>query len=433
MITKWEKTEKNLGILEVEVESEELAKALDRAFKKVVKRVTVPGFRKGKVPRPVFEARFGVEALYSDALDLLLPEAYAKAVQEAQIEPVAQPEIDVIQLEKGKPFIFKAKVTVKPEVELGQYKGITVEDKEFPVTDEDVEKELERLRRQHAQIEVVEEGGTVQDGDLVMIDFEGFVDGKPLEGGQAEQYQLEIGSGTFVQGFEEQLIGMTQNEDREIEVTFPEDYHVEGLRGKKASFKVHLHDIKRKRLPELDDEFAKDISEFETLDELKADVKNKLEQRAQQEHRQYIESQVVDKVVEGATIDLPAVMVDHELEHMYHDFKERLQRQGIPIETYFEITGTSEEKIKEQMRPDAEKRVRTSLVLEAIQKKEGIEPSEEEMDAELKKLADSIGSDVEQVRKMLGSQLASLRRDLAVRKTVEFLVANSTIASHGVQ
>ncbi|MBX6394713.1 MAG: trigger factor, partial [Alicyclobacillaceae bacterium] len=380
-----------------------------------------------------FEARFGVEALYSDALDLLLPEAYAKAVQEAQIEPVAQPEIDVIQLEKGKPFIFKAKVTVKPEVELGQYKGITVEDKEFPVTDEDVEKELERLRRQHAQIEVVEEGGTVQDGDLVMIDFEGFVDGKPLEGGQAEQYQLEIGSGTFVQGFEEQLIGMTQNEDREIEVTFPEDYHVEGLRGKKASFKVHLHDIKRKRLPELDDEFAKDISEFETLDELKADVKNKLEQRAQQEHRQYIESQVVDKVVEGATIDLPAVMVDHELEHMYHDFKERLQRQGIPIETYFEITGTSEEKIKEQMRPDAEKRVRTSLVLEAIQKKEGIEPSEEEMDAELKKLADSIGSDVEQVRKMLGSQLASLRRDLAVRKTVEFLVANSTIASHGVQ
>ncbi|ADG05405.1 trigger factor [Kyrpidia tusciae DSM 2912] len=429
MITKWEKTEKNLGILEVEVDPGALAQALDQAFKKVVKKVNLPGFRKGRVPRAVFEARFGVEALYNDALDLLLPEAYAKAVEEAQIEPVAQPEIDVVQLEKGKPFIFKAKVTVKPEVELGTYKGVTVEDKEFPVTEEDVDKELENLRRQHAQIEVVGEGGRVQNEDLVMIDFEGFVDGEPLEGGQGEDYQLEIGSGTFVRGFEEQLIGMTQGEDREIRVTFPDDYHVEGLRGKEALFKVHLHDIKRKRLPELDDEFAKDISEFETLEELRADLKNKLEQRAEQDHRTYLENQVVDKVVEEAVVEVPGVMIEHELEHLYHDFADRLQRQGIPTEMYFEVTGSSEEKVKEQMRPDAEKRVRTSLVLEAVQKQEGIEPTEEEVEAELEKAAQSMRMDAARLKELLTpSQLDSLRQDLAIRKTVEFLVANSTSA-----
>ncbi|CAB3391857.1 prolyl isomerase (trigger factor) [Kyrpidia spormannii] len=429
MITKWEKTEKNLGILEVEVDPGALAQALDQAFKKVVKKVNLPGFRKGRVPRAVFEARFGVEALYNDALDLLLPEAYAKAVEEAQIEPVSQPEIDVVQLEKGKPFIFKAKVTVKPEVELGTYKGVTVEDKEFPVTEEDVDKELENLRRQHAQIEVVGEGGTVQNEDLVMIDFEGFVDGEPLEGGQGEDYQLEIGSGTFVQGFEEQLIGMAQGEDREIRVTFPDDYHVEGLRGKEALFKVHLHDIKRKRLPELDDEFAKDISEFETLEELRADLKNKLEQRAEQDHRTYLENQVVDKVVEGAVVEVPSVMVEHELEHLYHDFADRLQRQGISTEMYFEVTGSSKEKVKEQMRPDAEKRVRTSLVLEAVQKQEGIEPTEEEVEAELEKAAESMRMDVARLKELLTpSQLDSLRQDLAIRKTVDFLVANSTSA-----
>ncbi|MBE3551541.1 MAG: trigger factor [Kyrpidia tusciae] len=429
MITKWEKTEKNLGILEVEVDPGALAQALDQAFKKVVKKVNLPGFRKGRVPRAVFEARFGVEALYNDALDLLLPEAYAKAVEEARIEPVAQPEIDVVQLEKGKPFIFKAKVTVKPEVELGTYKGVTVEDKEFPVTEEDVDKELENLRRQHAQIEVVGEGGRVQNEDLVMIDFEGFVDGEPLEGGQGEDYQLEIGSGTFVQGFEEQLIGMTQGEDREIRVTFPDDYHVEGLRGKEALFKVHLHDIKRKRLPELDDEFAKDISEFETLEELRADLKNKLEQRAEQDHRTYLENQVVDKVVEEAVVEVPGVMIEHELEHLYHDFADRLQRQGIPTEMYFEVTGSSEEKVKEQMRPDAEKRVRTSLVLEAVQKQEGIEPTEEEVEAELEKAAQSMRMDAARLKELLTpSQLDSLRQDLAIRKTVEFLVANSTSA-----
>jgi trigger factor len=429
MQTKWEKIEGNTALLEVEVEEERVNDALDRAFKKVVKQVVVPGFRKGKVPRKIFEAKFGVESLYRDALDILLPEVYPAAVEEAKIEPVDRPDIDVIQLEKGKPLIFKAKVTVKPEVILGEYKGLPVEEKDVAVTPEDVAKELENLRKSHASIVVVEDG-TVENGDTVLLDFEGYMDGAPFEGGQAENYQLEIGTGTFVAGFEEQLIGMARGEEKEITVRFPDDYHAEHLRGKEAVFKVRIHEIKRKELPELDDEFAKDISEFDTLDELKADLENKLKEKAERDKKAYMEQQVVDQAVANATIDVPDVMIRNEIEHMYADFENRLRMQGIALDLYFQFMNTTPEKIKEEMRESAEKRVRTALVLEAIGKAEEIEVTEKDIEAELTKIAESAKLDVDKVKEIFSSrgQLDSLKAEILTRKTVDFLLTHSKTA-----
>src|SRR5690606_23976581 len=273
MKANWEKTENNRGVLTVEVDEQKFSKALDQAFRKVVKNVNVPGFRKGKVPRPIFEKRFGVESLYQDAVEIVVPEAYQAAVEETGIEPVDQPEIDIDQLEKDKPFIFKATVTVKPEVKLGEYKDLEVPEKDFSVSDEDVEEELKKMQERQGELVVVEDG-QVEEKDRVMIDFEGFIDGEPFEGGQAEKYTLEVGSGQFIPGFEEQLVGMKPEEEKEITVTFPEDYQAEELAGKEAVFKVKLHEVKRMRLPELDDEFAQDVSEFDTLQELKDDIEN---------------------------------------------------------------------------------------------------------------------------------------------------------------
>ncbi|MFC4767524.1 trigger factor [Effusibacillus consociatus] len=430
MSAKWEKTEKNVGVLEVEVESGKVDQAIDQAFKKVVKRVNVPGFRKGKVPRPIFEQRFGVAVLYEDALDILLPEAYSKAVDEANIEPVARPEIDIVQIEKGKPLIFKATVTVKPEVQLGDYKGLEIEKKEFNITADDVEKELENMQKSHAEIVVLEEG-TVENGDIVIIDFKGFVDGEAFEGGEAEKYQLEIGSGTFIPGFEEQLIGLGKGEDKDITVTFPETYHVPALAGKPAVFKVHLHEIKRKQFPALDDEFAKDISEFNTLDELKADVEKKLQEKAEADKKNYLEEQVIEKAVANAAIELPEVMVDIEINGMIEDFKQRLQMQGIPYEAYLQFTGASEDKLREEMKENAEKRVRTRLVLEAISKAENIEATEDDVHEEIAKIADSARMDFNLVKQILESRdphFHALKDDIVSRKTVAFLVENSKVA-----
>lgn len=430
MAVKWEKIEKNVGVLEIEVASEKVSQALDQAFKKVVKNVNVPGFRKGKVPRVIFEGRFGVEVLYQDALDILLPEAYTNAVVETDINPVDRPSIDVVQMEKGQPLIFKATVTVKPEVELGQYKDLVVEKKEFTVTDEDVENELQQLAKSHAEIVVLEEG-EVQDGDIVIIDFKGFVNDVAFEGGEADNHQLEIGSGTFIPGFEEQIVGMKKGEERDINVSFPETYHVPTLAGQPAVFKVKLHEIKRKQVPTLDDEFAKDISEFNTLDELKADLREKLTEKAAQEQEGYVENQVISQAVENATIELPAVMVENEIDSMLEDFKQRLQQQGIPYDAYIQFTGTNESAIRDEMRANAESRVRTALVLEAIAVKENIQPSEEDVEAELTKIAESANMPVDQVRTILSARdqnLSNLRNDLVSRKTVEFLVENSKVA-----
>ncbi|MDA5108952.1 MULTISPECIES: trigger factor [Brevibacillus] len=430
MAAKWEKLENNQGVLTVEVDASQVDAALDQAFKKVVKNVHVPGFRKGKVPRKLFEARFGVEALYQDALDILLPAAYGQAVRETGIEPVDRPEVDVEQMEKGKPLIFKATVTVKPEVKLGDYKNLTIESKEFNVTDADVEAELKRMQERHAELVAVEEG-PAQNGDLAVIDFEGFQDGVAFEGGKAENYTLELGSGTFIAGFEEQVVGMNVGEEKEINVTFPEQYHSPSLAGKDAVFKVKLNGLKRKNLPALDDEFAKDVSEFDTLEELKADTKKKLEEKAAQEKEQYIREQLVLKAAENAEIDIPDVMIEHELDQMVNEFGQRLQFQGLNLDLYYQFSGTDESQLREQLRPDATTRVRTALTLEAIAKAENITATEEDVNEELNKLAGVYGRPADELRKIFTAQdgMAALYRDVQTRKTVDFLVAENKVSA----
>ncbi|AMA72079.1 trigger factor [Aneurinibacillus thermoaerophilus] len=427
MKATWEKLENNQGVLTVEVEEARVDKAIDQAFVKVVKKVNVPGFRKGKVPRKIFEARFGVESLYQDALDIILPEAYTEAVQETGIEPVDRPEVDIQQIAKGQPLIFKATVTVKPEVKLGEYKGLTVEEKDFSVTDEMVEEELKNMQNRSAELVVLEDDATIEKGDYAIIDFKGFVDGEAFEGGEADNYQLEIGSGTFIPGFEDQVIGMKKGEEKDINVTFPEEYHAKELAGKPAVFKVKVNEIKRKNLPELDDEFAKDVSEFDTLEELKADIKNKLEEKAKIDAENYKKEALIEKATENAEIDLPEVMVEHEVNHMVNDFAQRLQFQGMNLDLYYQFTGLDEEKLREQFQPDAEKRVRTTLVLEAIGKAENVEVTDEDVNKELEELSEQYNRPVEELRKIFEARdnLESLKNDIRIRKTIDLLVESS--------
>ena len=424
MSVKWEKLEGNQGVLTVEVDSEKVNEALDAAFKKVVKQVNIPGFRKGKVPRNMFEKRFGVEALYQDALDILLPNAYGEAVEEAGIEPVDRPEVDVEQMEKGEPLIFTAKVTVKPEVKLGEYKNLEVEKIDPTVTDEDVANELTQLQEKHAEL-VIKEEGSVENGDTVIMDFEGFVEGEAFEGGKAENHSLEIGSGTFIPGFEEQLIGLEAGAETEVEVTFPEEYHSENLAGKPASFKVKLHEIKSKELPKLDDEFAKDADEeVETIDELKTKTKERLEESKKTEAENSMRDTLVEKAAENAEVDIPEAMIKAEIDRMLQEFEQRLQMQGMNLELYHQISGQDEAALREQMKEDAQKRVRTTLTLTAIAAAENLEVTDEEVNAELEKMAGMYNSTVDQITNMLGS-LDAVKDDLKIRKAIEFLVENS--------
>ncbi|KGX88069.1 trigger factor [Pontibacillus marinus] len=428
MSAKWEKLEGNEGQLTVEVDSAEFDRALDQAFQKVVKQVQVPGFRKGKVPRPIFEQRFGVESLYQDALDIILPEAYSNAVEEAGINPVDRPEVDVEQIEKGKNLIFTAKVTVKPEVELGDYKGLEVEAQDTTVTDEDVEEELKKQQEQQAEL-VVKEEGTIENGDTVVMDFEGFVDGEAFEGGQADNYSLEIGSGTFIPGFEEQLLGKSSGEETEVEVTFPEEYHAEELAGKKATFKVKVHEVKTKELPEMDDEFAKDVDEeVETLDELKEKTKNRLQQEKNTEAENAKREELVNKATDNAEINVPQAMVDSELDRMVKEFEQRLQMQGMTMEMYSQFTGQDENALKEQMKDDAEQRVKTNLVLEAISEAENVEVTEEDVNAELENMASMYQTNIDNLKQMLGGNTDAVKEDLKIKKAIDFLVAESKTA-----
>ncbi|MFC4078429.1 trigger factor [Salinithrix halophila] len=430
MKASWEKTETNRGVLTVEVDEKQLGGALDKAFKKVVKNVNVPGFRKGKVPRPIFENRFGVESLYQDAMDILLPEAYSSAVKETSIEPVDQPEIDIDQLEKGKPFIFKATVTVKPEVTLGEYKGLEIEEKDFSVNTEDVDAELKKMQERQGELIAVEDG-KVEEGDRVIMDFEGFIDGEPFEGGKAEQYTLEVGSGQFIPGFEDQLIGSEPGSEKDITVTFPEDYHAEELAGKEAVFKVKVHEIKRMRLPELDDEFAQDVSEFDTLEELKSDIENKLKEQKKNEEESYKRNQLVEKAAANAEIELPEVMVEHEVDHMVRHFEQQLQMQGINLEQYSQFTGQDVDAIRGQFKEDAEKKVRANLTLETIAKAENVEVSDEEVQEELKKLAEQMNREVAEIQRLMEAQggLEQVKDEVKIRKTIDLLVSNSKNAA----
>ncbi|MCY9165745.1 trigger factor [Bacillus atrophaeus] len=423
MSVKWEKQEGNEGVLTVEVDAETFKTALDDAFKKVVKQVSIPGFRKGKIPRGLFEQRFGVEALYQDALDILLPVEYPKAIEEAGIEPVDRPEIDVEKIEKGESLIFTAKVTVKPEVKLGDYKGLNVEKDETAVTDEDVQNELKLLQERQAEL-VVKEEGTVEEGNTVVLDFEGFVDGEAFEGGKAENYSLEVGSGSFIPGFEEQLTGLEAGAEKDVEVTFPEEYHAEDLAGKPAVFKVKIHEIKAKELPELDDEFAKDVDEeVETLAELTEKTKKRLEEAKENEADAKLREELVLKASENAEADVPQAMIDTELDRMMKEFEQRLQMQGMNLELYTQFSGQDENALKEQMKEDAAKRVKSNLTLEAIAQAENLEVTDEEVDAELSKMAEAYNMPVENIKQAIGSTDA-MKEDLKVRKAIDFLVEN---------
>ncbi|MFE8703410.1 trigger factor [Cytobacillus sp. FJAT-54145] len=425
MSAKFEKLEGNQGVLTIEVDAEKVNEGLDAAFKKVVTKVNVPGFRKGKMPRAMFEKRFGVESLYQDAIDILLPEAYANAIEETGIEPVDRPEIDVEQIEKGKSLIFKATVTVKPEVKLGEYKGLEVEKVETEVTEEDVNNELKSLQERQAEL-VVKEEGKAENGDTVVMDFEGFVDGEAFEGGKAENYSLELGSGQFIPGFEDQLVGLATGEEKDVEVTFPEEYHAAELAGKPAVFKVKLHEIKAKELPALDDEFAKDVDEeVESLDALKEKIRTRLEENKKHEAEHVVRDTVVEKAAENAEIDLPSVMVDTEVDRMMQEFEQRLQAQGMNLELYFQFSGQDQNALRDQMKEDGEKRVRINLTLEAIAKAENIEVTDEEVDAELTKMAEMYNMSIDNIKKALGSNLEGVKADLQVRKAVDFLVENS--------
>jgi trigger factor len=424
MSAKWEKLEGNVGVLTIEVDAAEVNAGLDEAFKKVVKKVNVPGFRKGKLPRPIFEKQFGVEALYQDALDIILPVAYSNAVEEAGITPVDRPEIDIEQMEKGKNLIFTAKVVVKPEVKLGEYKGLEASVLDTTVTDEDVAAEITKLQQRGAEL-VIKEEGTVENGDTTVIDFEGFVDGVAFEGGKGSNYPLEIGSGSFIPGFEEQLIGLKAGETKDVEVSFPEEYHAPDLAGKPATFKVTVHEIKTKELPELNDEFVKDLNQegVETLEQLRTSVREKLEGSKKHEAEHALHDSLVDQATANAEIDVPEVMVETEIERMMKEFDQRLSAQGMNLELYYQYTGSTEEALQTSMKPEAEARVRVNLVLEAIADAENLEATDTDVEAELTKIAEQYGMDVNQIKTMLPN-LDALKEDLKLRKAVEFLVAN---------
>ena len=425
MSVKWEKQEGNEGVLTIEVSAEDFNNALDQAFKKVVKDVQIPGFRKGRIPRNIFENRFGVESLYQDAVDFVLPGAYTKAIDETGIEPIDQPSIDVGEINKNEPVVFTATVQVKPEVTLGEYKGIEVEKKDIEVTDEDVDQALEELREKHVEL-IIKEDGEVEDGDTVVIDFEGFSDGEAFEGGKGENHSLEIGSGQFIPGFEEQLIGKKSGEETEVEVTFPEEYHAEDLAGKAATFKVKIHEIKAKELPELDDDFAQDVDEeAETLEELKDKTRKDLEESKKQAAENEKRETLIEKASENAEVDIPDVMVETELDQMMKEFEQRLQMQGMTLEMYTQFSGQDEDQFKDQMRDDAKKRVKTNLTLEAIVAAEDLKVSEEEIDAEVEKMAEMYDTKKDQLIMMLGGNTTVLEQDLKFQKAIDFLIDQS--------
>ncbi|NLW17459.1 MAG: trigger factor [Firmicutes bacterium] len=409
--------------LQVECPEEQVAEALDRAYRKIVRQVSIPGFRKGKVPRQILEMRYGVEVLYDDAIDFLLPQVYQAALDEAAVEPIDRPEVEVVDFASGKPAVFKFVVQGPPEVELGEYKGVEVEAVSFPVEEEDVDQVLAQMQEQHARL-VESPNNVVAEGDFVNLAYEGSIDGEPFAGCKADNYTLEIGSNTFIPGFEEQLVGLQQGETAEINVVFPEDYHNEELAGKPAVFKVEIKDIKQKEVPALDDDFAAEVSEFSTLEELRADIKNKLQESAAQRERDALEDRVIDAVVANATVDIPEVLIAREIDEMVEELVFSLTRQGFPEEFAREYISGRLDTIKEDYREGAEKRVKTRLVLEKIKEVEAVTVSEDEFEAKLQEMADFYQQELEEIRKKLTEQgsLELLRQNIANEKVIRLLV-----------
>lgn len=424
MTATWEKKEGNEGLLTVTVPAEKVNKALDQAFKKVVKQINVPGFRKGKVPRPIFEQRFGVEALYQDAIDILLPDAYGEAIDETDIKPVAQPEVSVTQIEKGKDFIFEATVTVEPEVKLGDYKGLEIEKQETELSDDELQEAIDHSLGHLAEM-VVKEDGVVENGDTVNIDFSGSVDGEEFEGGQAEGYDLEIGSGSFIPGFEEQLEGMKVDEEKDVVVTFPEEYHAEELAGKEATFKTKVNEIKFKEVPELTDEIANELdAEANTVDEYKENLRKRLAEQKATDAENVEKEEAITKATDNTTIDIPEAMVNTELDRMVSEFAQRIQQQGLDLQTYFQISGQDESQLREQMKDDAEQRVKTNLTLTAIAEAKKIEATDEDIDKELEKMSKQFNISVEDIKNTLGNT-DIIKNDVRIQKVIDLLRDNA--------
>ena len=416
--------EKNMVKLVIESTAEEFEAGLNTAYNKNKSKISLPGFRKGKAPRKMIEKMYGAEVFYEDAANSIIPDAYAKAADECGLELVSQPKINVTQLEAGKPFIFEAVVATKPEVELGQYKGVEVTKAYTEATDADVEEELKRVQEQNSRTVAVTDRA-VKDGDNTVIDFEGFVDGVAFEGGKGTDYPLTIGSHSFIDTFEDQIIGMNIGDEKEINVTFPEEYHVDDLKGKPAMFKVSVKEIKEKQLPELNDEFAQDVSDFDTIAEYKDDLKNKIADRKSREAKAKQEDEAIAKIIEDSKMDIPDAMVDTQVNRMVEDFAQRLQQQGLSVEQYFQYTGMTADKIMEEMKPEAVKRIQSRLVLEAVVKAENIETSEEDFEAELKKMAETYKMELDQIKEFMGDyEKKQIKEDLAIQKAIEVITGS---------
>lgn len=421
MSVQVEKLEKNMAKLTIEVPAAEFEAAIQEAYLKNKKRISLPGFRKGKVPRMMIEKMYGEGFFYEDAANAVIPKAYEKAAMESEIEIVSRPEINVEQIGKGKDFIFTATVAVKPEVTLGQYKGLEYDEKPVEVTDEDLEQELKKVQEQNARTITVEDRA-IANGDIAVIDFTGSVDGEEFEGGKGEDYELVIGSHSFVDTFEDQLIGKNTGDEVEVNVTFPEDYQAADLAGKPALFKVVIKAIKTKEIPELDDEFASDVSDFDTLDEYKEDLKKTILEKKEKTAKTAKENALVDKVIENAQMDIPEPMIELEVRQMADEFAQRMQMQGLSMEQYMQYTGLTSEKLLEEMKPNAEKKIKTRLVLEAVVDAEKIEVSAEELEAEYKKLADMYQMEVDKVKEIMGTAgEENMKKDIAVQKAVDVI------------
>mgnify|MGYP000880478020 FL=1 len=417
-----EKLENNTAKLTIEVPAEEFDKAIQTAYQKNKNKFNVPGFRKGKVPYAMVEKMYGAGVFYEEAANELIPDAYANAAAESELEIVARPEINVTQIEKGKPFVFEAEVTLKPEIKLGKYKGVKVEAMDTTVTDEDVAAELDKVKEQNARL-VAADDKAVEDGDQTTIDFEGFVDGVAFEGGKGEDYPLTIGSHSFIDTFEEQLIGKKVGEEVEVNVTFPEQYQAEELAGKPAMFKVTIKEIKVKEYPELDDDFAQDVSEFDTLAEYKADIKKDLVAKKKEAAAAEKESKVIEEIVKNSEMDIPEKMIEAQAQQMVEEFAQNIAMQGISFDQYMQFTGTTVDQLTEQVKPQAEARVQSSLVLEAIVKAEKIEASDEEFDEEIKRMAERYQMEADKVNELLSDDdKKNIRADICARKAAKLVV-----------
>lgn len=422
MSVQVEKLEKSMAKLTITVEAEKFGAALDQAYKKNKSKIALPGFRKGKASRAMIEKMYGPSVFYEDAANELIPDAYEAAAKESELEIVAQPEIAVEQIEKGKDFIFTATVAVKPEVTLGDYKGIEVEKKTAEVTEEEVAAEMDKARETNSRMITVDDRAT-QDGDTVVIDFDGYVDGEQFEGGYAEDYSLVLGSHSFIDNFEDQLIGKNIGEDVEVNVTFPEQYQAEELQGKPALFKVKIKEIKVKELPELDDDFAQDVSDFDTLEEYKADVEKKLLERKEQDIYREKEDAVIEKIIENATMEIPQPMIQTQARQMTNEFAQRIQAQGLSLEQYMQFTGLTPQKMLEDLEPQALKRIQSRLVLEAVVAAENIQASDEDVDKEMENMASMYQMEVDKLKELIGDdEKKQIAMDLAVQKAVEFVV-----------